>query len=234
MKLLFENWRKYLKEEQEGEGMLLYHATPWPAENFSKGIDAGRAKGFGQGAGFYLFTNKDRALKHAHSQNSESAASKEESGPGGSKYKYLVVVDEPVTPENFDIDYEVFAQGFAKFIENNWEYFVKNDYQLGIGRGPGRGTAERGGEKIIIPNKKILGTSVGRAIGLTRAQQEANVGDGEILSAIAQKLAEVDPGAFRKFEEEMLSKATAVKYNGEKTIYPLQIEDLEGNVVWNR
>jgi hypothetical protein len=65
MKLLMENWRKYLTEEQEGEGMLLYHATCSPPESFVNGIDATRAKGYGQGEGFYFFQDKRLALNHA-------------------------------------------------------------------------------------------------------------------------------------------------------------------------
>ena len=48
MKLLFENWRGYLNEETEGEGMLLYHATCSPPESFTKGIDPTRAKAMGK------------------------------------------------------------------------------------------------------------------------------------------------------------------------------------------
>ena len=65
MKLLLENWRKYLTEEEGGEGMLLYHATCFPPESFAKGINAGRAKGYGQGEGFYFFTKKQLAENHA-------------------------------------------------------------------------------------------------------------------------------------------------------------------------
>jgi len=60
------------------------------------------------------------------------------------------------------------------------------------------------------------------------------VGNGENLSAIAKRLAQLDPNLFKEFEQQFLSQASAVKYNGEKTIYPLRIEDLEGNVVWKR
>jgi hypothetical protein len=51
---------------------------------------------------------------------------------------------------------------------------------------------------------------------------------------MAERLASEDSEMFKRFEQEILPKASAVKYNGEKVIYPLRIEDLEGNVVWSR
>jgi hypothetical protein len=124
MKLLFENWRGYLNEETEGEGMLLYHATCSPPESFTKGIDPDRAKGYGQGEGFYFFTKKVNAINHGRNiENPKSSISKEvECPPEPQPPKAIIVIsDEPVTPENFDIDYEIFAKGFIDFVVENPE-----------------------------------------------------------------------------------------------------------------
>ena len=229
MKLLFENWRQYLKEEQQGEGMLLYHATCSPPETFAKGIDQRKSKGFGQGEGFYFWTSLERAQRHAKN-HILTGGDKEVPCPDDPPVAYIVVSDEPVTPENFDIDYEVFGSFFGKFIKQNIEYFSANDQVLGLGRKPGKGVI---GGNTIVPNKKILGSEVGGAINLDIEREYAK-GEAQIFSLIAQRLSNVNPEMFKKFEEEFLSTASAVKYNGEKTIYPLRIEDLEGNVVWNR
>tara|TARA_Y100000034_G_scaffold73686_1_gene88622 strand:- start:1969 stop:2676 length:708 start_codon:yes stop_codon:yes gene_type:complete len=234
MKLLFENWRKFLKEGQEDGGMLLYHATPHSPQSFIRGIDQRRAKGFGQGEGFYLWTDKQKAINFAVGQNKETAGSKEEAAPEGSQYEYLVIVDEPVTPENYDIDYEIFGPDFAKFILQNIEYFSQNDQALGLGRSPGKGVINFNGRVAIKPNKKLLDIDTGGTIYLDRPSSEFLIGTGKVLSAVAKKLAELNPEMFREFEEDFLKKASAVKYNGEKTIFPLRIEDLEGNVLWNR
>ena len=234
MKLILENWRQYLNEEdEEGEGMLLYHATCFPPESFAKGIDANRAKGYGQGEGFFFFTKKERAISHAKTQIL-GGKTKEEKCPEDTTTAYLVISDEPVTPETFDIDYEVFAEGFAKFIDQNIDYFAQNDQALGLGRRPGKGVAKREDGTFIVPNKKILGTGSGFSIRLKRPASDYSTGDGEVLSAIAKRLSRLNADMFKKFEEEFLSQASAVKYNGEKVIYPLRIEDLEGNVVWSR
>ena len=199
MKLLFENWRGYLNEETEGEGMLLYHATCSPPESFTKGVDPARAKGYGQGEGFYFFTKKVNAVNHGRNiENPKSSISKEvECPPEPQPPKAIIVIsDEPVTPENFDIDYELFGYGFSQFILQNLDYFSENDQALGLGRRAGRGVQNFGGAAKLI------------ASGY--------------------------PDLFKKFEEQFLSKANAIKYNGKEKIIPLRIEDIEGNVIWSR
>ena len=233
MKLLFESWRGYLSEETEGEGMLLYHATCSPPESFTKGIDPTRAKGYGQGEGFYFFTKKKNAINHANSLIKGSMAKEEAIDCSGGAH--VVISDEPVTPENFDIDYEVFGYGFAQFILQNLDYFSENDQALGLGRSAGKGvknTSHSG--PMIFPNKKLLGTPLGRNIALNREKGDFDVGDGEVLSIIAKKLNQLNPEMFKKFEEQFLSKANAIKYNGKEKIIPLRIEDIEGNVIWSR
>jgi len=218
MKLLLENWREYLAEQEEGEGVLLYHATCSPPESFASGIDAKRAKGFGQGEGFYFYTDKARALQHGK-EALAGKFDKEESCPDGATTAYIVVSDEPVTPETFDIDYEAYAGGFAEFVINNREYFEPRKEDYGIVRiNPGsmQFFTETGSRKAVAP---------GRPIDRHRAV---------IISQMAEKLSSEDSEMFKRFEQEILPKATAIKYNGEEVIYPLRIEDLEGNVVWSR
>ena len=54
------------------------------------------------------------------------------------------------------------------------------------------------------------------------------------ISQMAKKLSTESPEMFERFEQEILPKASAIKYNGKEKIIPLRIEDLEGNVVWSR
>ncbi len=61
-----------------------------------------------------------------------------------------------------------------------------------------------------------------------------NTGTGADLSALATKLHEFDPIKYEEFEKRALPAARALKYNGEKKIFPLRIEDSEGNVLWGR
>jgi len=221
MKLLFENWRGYLNEETEGEGMLLYHATCSPPESFTKGIDPTRAKGYGQGEGFYFFTNKASAVNHANNLVKDSVDKEEAIDCSGGAH--IVISDEPVTPETFDIDYETYAGGFAEFVVNNKEYFEprKDNYGLGI-----RKIFDRSITIYLRPGKKgSKGIGIGSDIDRYRAV---------LVAQMAKDLAKENPEMFKKFEQEILSKAYAIKYNGKEKIIPLRIEDIEGNVIWSR
>ncbi len=218
MKLLLENWREYLAEQEEGEGMLLYHATCSPPESFANGIDTKRAKGYGQGGGFFFYTDIARALHHGKGILS-GKFDKEESCPEGTNTAYIVISDEPVTPETFNIDYEAYAGGFAEFVINNKEYFEPRKENYGIRR--------------ITPAFMQFFTETGSRKTI-RAGSDIDRHRAVIISRMAERLASEDSEMFKRFEQEILPKATAIKYNGEKTIYPLRIEDLEGNVVWKR
>jgi hypothetical protein len=87
---------------------------------------------------------------------------------------------------------------------------------------------------MIFPNKKLLGTGIAPNIPLPIEKSYYNPTQGEILSIIAKKLNQLNPEMFKKFEEQFLSKANAIKYNGKEKIIPLRIEDIEGNVIWSR
>jgi uncharacterized protein YqkB len=238
MKLLLENWRRFLAEEQEGEGVLLYHGTCFPPESFTGGIDPTRAKGYGQGEGFYFFTKKINAVNHANSLI-DGSVSKEEV-TDCSRGAYIIVSDEPVTPDTFDIDYEIFASGIINWIFQNPDIFPPNTFvpgpKYGIRLNPEKNTVSNlTGEKFFFPAN----------ISFRSAQSSVIVSEesaAEGISVIAAKkvyggvkvFAEARPEIFKKFEEQFLSKASAIKYNGKEKIIPLRIEDLEGNVVWSR
>jgi len=236
MKLLLENWRKFLKEEQEGEGMLLYHATCFPPESFTGGIDATRAKGFGQGAGFYFFTKKENAISHGKSLLADKVYSKGESCPDDATTAYIIVSDEPVTPETFDIDYEVYASGFSQFMIDNIDFFYNNMKEFGMA--PPRISSRKTPEQYLkeFPHQfKVPDDESGTIrIGYFAQGSDTDVYKAASLSKIATRLAELKPDMFKNFEEQFLSKASAIKYNGKEKIIPLRIEDLEGKIVWSR
>jgi len=233
MKTLLENWKHYLNEnlgEEGGSGLLLYHATCFPPESFIKGIDGSKAKGFGQGAGFYFYTKKENAINHGKNLVSkDSNISKQVKCPENSKGSFIIVSDEPITPENFDIDYEVYATGLLQFIKQNLEFFSNKEKELSfkIVTGPNNTPT------MAIIKSGLSPQYSGRA-SLNLDTTDVSVLHGELLSLIAYKISQLSPEMFKKFEEQFLKKANAIKYNGDKVIYPLRIEDLEGNIVWNR
>jgi hypothetical protein len=241
MKLLFENWRKYLKEDQKDSG-LLYHATLSGKNNeivnsfIKNGADPTRAGGFGQGKGFYLWSDKKDAQHYIKGLvHGMTGASKEEEVKGD---PIIVVVDTPITPQNFDIDYELYAKGFIGFVENNLDYFKHHGEKLGI--------RTRLLDKGLGIDKKALNIPGGSKMVARWDQRSSwesphqseeygiDVGIGELLGAVAAKLHDFDPLKYEEFEKLALPTANAIKYNGEEKIWPLRIEDPKGNVLWSR
>ena len=231
MKLILENWNNFINEQAEGGGIELYHATCAQPEAFAKGIDVSLAKGYGQGEGFYLFTKKDRAIRHAEELINDDL--EKQVKIDCSKGAYIVIVDEPVTPENFDVDYELYDRFVAAFILENaemLEYTKKYIQKI-----PDFKTTKF----INLDGASIAGFKYrGQSIGLQNIASgySARGGPerGELFGKLMSNLLKDKPDLFKQFEEQFLSNATVIKYNGKKKIFPLRIEDLEGKTVWSR
>ena len=213
---------------------LFYHATLAGKSgevlaSLAEGIDPSRAKGFGQGAGFYLWANRDRALRHLADIASGEGLTKEVAVAGE---PVLVVLDVPLTPEDFDIDYEVYAEGLMHFLRDNAAWFTAN------------------AERLVFPfsvyddgefadaSFKFTGTGLmwrigNRRKGMSFDSDMRDTGDARLLSAFARRLSEVAPDMFRRFEAEMLPRASAVKYVGPR-VQPLRVERPDGTVLWKR
>lgn len=223
-----ENWRRFVIKENEEKLKEFYHGTTFPIESFVKGIDTTRAKGHGQGAGFYLYVDKATAINHARELASGEMFKGLDGGDSSDGKPIIVVVNPPFTPENFDIDFEAFGNAFGMFVLDNIDYFAQNHQKLGIGSKFGFKPA--GVLKLAKDGKIRFGSSTMRfpsSEGISPVQA-ANI------STTAKLLSELNPEMYRKFENSVLSNASAVKYNGPEKILPLRIEDLKGNVLWSR
>lgn len=230
-KLIMENWRRFVIKESEEKLKEFYHGTTFPMESFIQGIDSTRAQGHGQGAGFYLYVDKANAIDHASQLASGEMFKGLDGGDSADGKPIIVVVNPPFTPENFDIDFEAFGNSFGMFILNNIDYFAQNHQELGIGSKfgfkPDQVLKLAKDGKVQFSNKKRSTIMFPSADGINPIQAVN-------ISQTAKKLSDINPEMYRKFEESVLSNASAVKYNGTEKIFPLRIEDLEGNVLWSR
>jgi hypothetical protein len=68
--------------------------------------------------------------------------------------------------------------------------------------------------------------------GLGDGGDDTNVGGGASNARFALFLQQYAPELFNKFEQEYLPKASVLKYNGKEKIFPVRIEDLQGNILW--
>jgi len=227
MKVIRNLIREILIENVTESTHELYHATCSPPGSFVNGIDPSLAKGFGQGAGFYLFKSYITAKTHAVGLMHNGKFDKQVPCPvdkDGNKVAYIVVVDVPITPLNFDIDYEVFGASFVEFLLKNKNRIPEESLgSISIRRI----FKEMGTITIITPRGSI------KSINIINADS-FDLGQAEALGIVAQKMAEKFPDLYEEFEKTILPSAKALKYNGKEKIIPLRIEDTEGKVVWSR
>ena len=239
-----KNFKLWLMENTGSGTKELYHATLSGPNNeilnsfIQKGIDPTIAKGFFQGGGFFVFQNKDLAIHHAkdieETQDKKDPFFKKEVQVKGKPI--IIVVDEPITPECFDIDYEIFSQAFSRFMYDNFDFFQKhaNDLNMFIHSkydDTKRVFAAFNSQKI--PDSVLRGVRF-TARGEIKDQQTVSPEEGGEYSKFAEKLAKLDPDMFNKFESEYLHLSPAIKYNCKKKIWPVRIEDIDGKILWSR
>jgi len=218
MKQIMKEWRAYLKESIADQNEL-YHATNFPPEYFIDGIDPQRSSGNGQGFGFFVYRSLDRARNHlAGTTYKEVEYTGEIKGNG-----YIVVIDEPIIPENFDIDYEVNGTLLVKYIISKGDEFLgSSGYSEGI----------KFDLIKIMPNRLMFKASPGQS---TRKRFNIDTTNVQMVYApILQQIIYSKPKLLEDFELFTLDHAQALKYNGSKIIMPKRIEDLSGNVLWQR
>ena len=195
----------------------LYHATRSGAvESLRRGIDSRRSQGFGQGAGFYLWKSKQRALQHAREMES-AEYSKEVSVTG---HPVLVTVTEELTPEEFDVDYEVAGPAFLQFLEPNKDWITQHSAEI-----------------MAKVNFDGLGISIW-GDGMPRRSMrfdstELSISQAQSLGRLAERISALEPEVMRRFELAALKQAEALKYVGSRPLYPSRVETLDGRLMSN-
>ena len=76
----------------------------------------------------------------------------------------------------------------------------------------------------------------GKGFGSLNNPEKApkGISQATVLAAFCRQLEQAQPELFGKFESEYLNRVSTLKYNGKETIYPVRIEDLQGNVLWSK
>ena len=218
--------RKLISEQSSilNETELYHTTTKDNIESFKTGIDNEKAgklhggAGASQGKGFYVFKNKSNAIAHA----------KTEHGSGDT----IIVIDRDINSEGFDIDYELEFRFVTKFIADNWNFFLNNWERFHIYNHVGRQIKPPSAKGVF---KIGFGEDWTGTINSDNQEPEGrNIEDAAILWKFIQEWKIVDPSLFKKFEDEALSSAGILKYNGTEKIFPVRIEDLQGNIIWSR
>jgi len=97
----------------------VYHATFLDHANqiVKYGVDPSRAKGFGQGDGFYVFTDLQTATRHARSLFKGSVEKQDDSILQGNPVCVIVLQLQNLNADEWDIDYEVEMSLSTKFLK---------------------------------------------------------------------------------------------------------------------
>jgi hypothetical protein len=172
--------------------------------------------GANQGKGFYVYKDKNEALRHAKNNGEE----------------IIVVIDEPLNVDEFDVDHEGEYVAVVKFIGEHWDFFFKNWKQLGI-------------HNHVVKNQPPTMKGVfrisfdGERTGTfnTNTNSKIDIGkdrDPTLIWKMVQAWKKINPQLFTRFEQENVKGAQILKYNGDRKIAPTRIEDLEGNILWKR
>jgi len=240
MNILFENISgntfKLIKETE------FYHITEKDnMDSFIKnGIDITKSgtkysgAGKEQGEGFYVYKNKNNADLKDRIKSTKNSV--------------IVVIDASFNPENFDIDYEWELELFKNFINNNTDEIIKRikekfnkscntDMESGCIR---TSKIPPYYQDIRLPINNPNGKNKIKHLVLdvefirNELDDIQSIGQANAYRNWVLLLQQYIPQLFDKFEKENLEKAEILKYNGNDKIYPIRIEDVNGNILWKK
>lgn len=270
--------------EALGQEHEFYHGTfQGYKDQFVQGIDTRRAKGYGQGSGFYVFFDKDTCVKHvrgylvpkaragAFNSNAVTTARKGELVPENNE-GMIVVIREKLSLEDFDIDYEFLGYEFGDFVNDHYDEVAemlethgdkymrripglkfteppKSGSRATIRVPKGLEVEEDGSwfEKDSKDSSKFRQTTLSnwskkdREQGLHIDYGYAGIStdDAAEFGWLGDMMKKYNPKLFAKFENQIFSSLgdlspgkAAVKFNGDRIIYPVRMEDVDGNVLW--
>jgi len=204
--------------------MDFYHASNSGSDNSTldslrQGIKTDMAQGYGQGSGFYVWTNKQDAIRHSQDFGTNNG------------YPIIITISVGLTPENFDLDHEVMSSLTGNFISSTWDQLFKRLPEGSVNM-EGRGVID------IASSKKLTNGNMQFFISGTRSRftlspnTESSIGVGESFGSIFNAIQKNFPQASSQFEQQALNdtvqKGGALKYVGQ-SIRPSKIEALVNN-----
>jgi len=192
------------------------------------------AQGYGQGAGFYVWTDKLTAIKHADMRIKAAKEGINSIMGGDTGGKGMILeFQESLDPSLWDLDYEISKGPVIKWIADNYET-LKDKVAASEGIA---GVTEV--EKYDPKVAKETGLLYGGANIMTQtatgskkyidADSAGDIREGEILGQIMNRLQSNDPSLVHSFEnsffgQQSFPKGSALKYVGSSPLIPVNIE----------
>jgi hypothetical protein len=229
-----KTFKHYLEERQmklfSTNPVELYHATNTGADDGvlqsfkSKGITPRSSTGWGQGSGFYVFSDKNTAIKHSASIKDDSITTNAQQDG----HPMVVTVQEIVDPEKWDLDYELNSKSIINWLHDNFDkaQSLLSDDSDGVQLNRKRTGSVLDAQDQTVMSKGIQ-TKLGGKRSMMYSQGASSLARGETLSQIMNKLQEKDPAMIHRFEELLFANMPsgfALKYVGNEPLKPKSIE----------
>ena len=208
----------------------------------ARGIQPNIAQGYGQGAGFFVFSDKQTALNHTNSiVNNDNVQTQADTGG----LPMIVTIEAILDPEQWDLDYEMNTNVILKWLHNNWATVkdqladilnlsktkVINQPATQSSISPGQTYPAQQGFQFAPTYGDYAGGNRRKTMTLQNGRG-GDVGEGELMGQIMNKLQQKDPNVTRPFEEKFFANmgpGVAIKYVGQQPLKPKKIEVLQNN-----
>jgi TP901 family phage tail tape measure protein len=238
-----------LVEGKTTKEAYLYHASNSGKDNrvieslLKGGARSDIAHGYGQGSGFYLYTNVQKAYDHALGLSDPTALTGAEQG--GKPFVAWFV--EKLTPKRWNLDYEYNSPLVTKWITDNYDQLKRylEGQKIDHPEFPSQLPAIT--VKGITQQNKGISLEVADKSGRTQldevlSNQSGNVKTGRYLGQIISHLRNNDPNIVYNFEgwalenvaeKKFKSDIKGIKYVGKEPLKPFSIQTYdEANDFW--
>jgi TP901 family phage tail tape measure protein len=226
------------KRFASGGPVRLYHGSNTGVEDSvlksfqENGVLPNVAQGYGQGAGFYTWTDRLSAIKHAKNISAGNIITNSQSGG-----KQMVVeLTESLNPKNWDLDYEMQAAEISDFLYSNFDKLgplLEKSKGIDLGNNfKNFELREKYDEYIDGGGEATRKTQIGfqendKEIRRTIVNSTGDLRTGAVLGKLISSLRMADPTVTDAFEEEFfanLKPGQAIKYVGASPLKPTNIE----------
>jgi len=227
-----KTFKQYLEDRQmmmfSTKPVELYHGTNTGPNNETlqsftqKGAMPNVAQGYGQGAGFYVWSDRKSAASHTEGISKDSITTRAKVGGN----PMIVTVEAIADPEKWDLDYEQNKKPIVNWLYDNFEKIQPLIDSDEINLRSKRMANVLDPKDRLVSSKTLAVTFGGTYAGLS-ADVDSNIRSGEILAAIMNRLQQKDPHTVHKFEELLFANMRpgfTLKYVGHE---PLQIKRIE-------
>ena len=230
-----------IKGYNSGGSVKLYHGSNSGADDAvlksfqEKGILSNIASGYGQGSGFFMWSDKNSAIKHAKNLVDPNSNMTTSATTGGRPM--VVEATETLDPKNWDLDYELQNKDIIDYIHANFDSLKPLlDKSQGVDLGDGLKNFQFRNkiDEYTDPNDNTTMRKVqigfddnGKEVRRTLANTTGDLRTGQVVGKLVKALRMGDPDVLDAFENNFFSNlqaGTALKYVGSSPLMPSNIE----------